>query len=133
MIAASPSRRTRAACRLIGALGVGGGQLGWAKPDLHPYASVAHFSGDHPECIKTAGGPPGAERVFVNLDLYRACLRAKGWQRVTAARGGVALGMFRGQEDEGPVNAGDVPQQAPVMTQPSTSRRGSSGSNFGPR
>jgi hypothetical protein len=133
MIAANHARTITAACLLIGALGVGGCQLYWTKPDLQPYAAVAHFSDDHRECIKTAGVPPGAERVFVNLDLYRACLRAKGWQRVTAARGGVALGMFRGQEDEGPVNAGDVPQQAPVMTQPSTSRRGSSGSNFGPR
>ena len=132
MIAASHARRTAVGCLLIGALGVGGCQLYWTKPNRQS-AAVTHFSDDHRECIRTAGVPPGAERVFVNLDLYRACLRAKGWERVSAPQGDVSLGLFRGQEDEGPVNVGDLPQQAPVVSKPSGSRRGSSGSNFGPR
>jgi hypothetical protein len=59
-----------------------------ARPDLHEYVAIGHFFGDHKQCVVTAGSPPGAERVYVNLDIYRACLRSKGWKRVGERRAG---------------------------------------------
>ena len=43
------------------------------------------------------------DRLLVNLDLYRACVKAKYWQRVTG-KAGVPIGYFRGQENEGPTS-----------------------------
>jgi hypothetical protein len=99
------------------ALGVGtilltGCQLYWLKPG----ANMAAFSADHTACVKTAGVPPGAEQVLVNLDLYRACLRTRGWQRETGSTFENPPGYFRGQENEGPVRVGEVPQQIPTST-----------------
>jgi hypothetical protein len=76
---------------------------------------------------------PGDDRVLVNLDLYRACLKAKYWQRVTGAKAGVPIGYFRGQENEGPIRPSDLPAQPRVVPSPPRGQRGSSGPNFGPR
>jgi hypothetical protein len=69
--------------------------------------------------------------VLVNLDLYRACLKSKGWARVAGAKASTPAGLYRGQEDEGPITVGDLPRQVPVMGTYSSAR--GSGSNFGPR
>ena len=110
-----------------------GCQLYWTKPEMQHQGAAGTFFTDHRECVVIAGTPRGAERVFVNLDIYRACLRSRGWQRVTGAKGGVGPGIFRGQEDEGPVAVGEGPPPTPAMTGPPRSRRGDSGPNFGPR
>jgi hypothetical protein len=60
------------------------------------------------------GGAPGAERVLVNLDLYRACLRSRGWKRETGSSFSNPPGFFRGQEHEGPVGLAEVPEQTPT-------------------
>ena len=132
MIAAIYARKSTAAW-LLCAFFAAGCQLYWSKPDMQHYGAVGPFANDHRECIRTAGVPPGAERVLVNLDLYRACLKSKGWQRVTGAKGGVSAGMMRGQEDEGPVSVDDFPRQTPVMTPPASSGTRWSTPNFGPR
>jgi hypothetical protein len=103
-------RRPRAAGWLglgLGTLLLTGCQLYWIKPG----ADMAAFTSDHHACVKTAGVPPGAERVLVNLDLYRACLRSRGWQRETGSTVSNPPGYFRGQEHEGPVALGEVPEQ----------------------
>ena len=107
--------RPRRAARWLG-LGLGtlllaGCQLYWVKPG----ADMAAFTSDHQACVKTAGVPPGAERVLVNLDLYRACLRQQGWKRETGSSHGNPPGYFRGQESEGPVALNEVPEQTPTM------------------
>jgi hypothetical protein len=76
---------------------------------------------------------PGDDRLLVNLDLYRACLKAKDWQRVTGAKAGVSIGYFRGQENEGPIRPSDLPAQPRVVPSPPRGQRGRSGPNFGPR
>jgi hypothetical protein len=91
------------------AAALSGCQLYWTKPGT----DLAAFSNDHTACVKTAGVPPGAELVLVNLDLYRACLRSRGWQRETGSSTYGTPGWFRGQEHEGPVRVGDVPAQLP--------------------
>jgi hypothetical protein len=75
----------------------------------------------HNECIKIAGSSVGSDQLLVNLDLYRACLRARGWQREQGSKMGNPAGYYRGQEDEGPVRVGDVPKQTPTV-EPNTRR-----------
>jgi len=95
----------------FGTLLLAGCQLYWKKPG----ADMAAFTGDHQTCVKTSGVPPGAERVLVNLDIYRACLRSRGWERETGSSMGNPPGFFRGQEHEGPVKIDEVPEQTPTM------------------
>jgi len=116
----------------IGGLGVvlslaAGCQLYWTKPA----GTLEAFSGDHRACVRTVGAPPGEARVLVNLDMYRACLRARGWERVTASSSATQPGMFRGLEEEGPVGVDEVPQQVPTVAAPSSAR--SPATNFGTR
>ena len=63
-----------------------------------------------------AGRPiPNDDRLLVELDLYRACLRSRGWERVTGSSAGNPGGYFRGLENEGPVRPSDLPRQTPTM------------------
>jgi hypothetical protein len=57
---------------------------------------------------------PGEDRVLVNLDLYRASLKYRGWKRETGSKFSNPPGYFRGLEDERPVRPGDVPAQVPT-------------------
>jgi hypothetical protein len=80
---------------LVVALGtmLTGCQLYWQKPG----ANLAAFSVDHRSCVGTAGTVlPGEDRVLVNLDLYRACLRYRGWKRETGSKFSNPPGYFRG-------------------------------------
>ena len=95
----------------LGTLLLAGCQLYWSRPG----ADMAGFTGDHQACVKAGGVPHGEGRVLVNLDLYRACLRARGWQRETGSSMGNLPGFFRGQEHEGPVRLDEVPEQTPTM------------------
>jgi hypothetical protein len=95
----------------LSVLVLAGCQLYWLKPG----ANMTAFTTDHHACVKTAGTAVGDERVFVNLDMYKACLRSRGWRRETGSSMGNPPGYFRGLEDEGPVRLTDVPQQTPTM------------------
>jgi hypothetical protein len=90
-----------------------GCQLYWVKPG----ADMAAFTADHHACVKTAGHPvdEAKTRVLVNLDVYRACLKARGWTREEGSKFANPPGFFRGLEDEGPVALGDVPKQVRSM------------------
>jgi hypothetical protein len=93
------------------ALALSGCQLYWQKPK----ADLAAFTTDHQACTKIAASPAGDGRVFVNIDMYRACLRSKGWQRETSSSMGTPPGYFRGHENPGPVDPLMVPEQTRVM------------------
>ena len=115
---------------LASALALTGCQLYWTKLGGHGY--VGEFGTDHRDCVIAAGRPiPNDDRLLVELNLYRACLRSRGWERVTGSKAGNPPGYMRGLEDEGPVRPGDLPEQVPTMS-PVYGRRGS-GTNFGPR
>jgi hypothetical protein len=91
-----------------------GCQLYWQKPG----ANLAAFSADHRSCVTTAATAlPGEERVLVNLDLYRACLKYRGWKRETGSKFSNPPGYFRGLEDEGPVRPDEVPEQIPTRAE----------------
>src|SRR5690349_20002329 len=94
----------------------GGCQLYWRKPGVE---DVNAFAPDHHACIKTAGVPAQSENtVLVNVDLYRACLKDRGWHRETGGTFSNAPGYFRGQENEGPVRLGELPKQVPATDRP---------------
>ena len=96
------------------AVALAGCQLYWQKPG----ANLRTFSADHRACVATAGTPlPGDERVLVNLDLYRACLKYLGWKRETGSKISNPPGYFRGLEDEGPVKPDEVPEQIPTRAE----------------
>jgi hypothetical protein len=92
-------------------LALAGCQLYWLKPG----ADMTAFTVDHNACVKTAGSEVGPEVVLVNLDMYRACLKVRGWQRETGSTYGNPPGYYRGLETEGPVRVGEVPKQVPTM------------------
>jgi hypothetical protein len=53
--------------------------------------------------------------VLVNLDMYKACLKSRGWTRETGSRWGNPPGYYRGLENEGPLRLTEVPEQTPTM------------------
>ena len=103
-------RATRWLALGLGSILLTGCQLYYTRPG----ADMAAFTADHQACVKTTGVPPGADKVLVNLDLYRACLRARGWNRETGSKYSNPPGFFRGLEHEGPVGVLEVPQQVPT-------------------
>jgi hypothetical protein len=96
---------------LLCAVALAGCQLYWIKPG----ADMAAFTADHHACVKTAGSPVGTDLLLVNLDVYRACLKTRGWQRETGGTYANPPGYFRGLEREGPVRIGEVPAQVPTV------------------
>jgi hypothetical protein len=104
----------RLAVLLVLTVSLSGCQLYWRKPGT----DFAAFTADHGACLKTAGAPPGEKIVLVNLDMYRACLKAKGWQRETGSTVSNPPGYYRGLENPGPVTLDHVPQQIPTSTPP---------------
>jgi len=88
-----------------------GCQLYWLKPG----ADMTGFTNDHQSCVKAAGSPVGDDRLLVNLDMYKACLKSRGWKRETGSSMANPPGYFRGLESEGPVRLGEVPKQPPTM------------------
>ncbi len=97
----------RAAGAALLALLLAGGQLYWRKPG----ADLEAFTADHRDCAGKAATNVGGDRVLVNLDVYRACLKMLGWQRETGSTVGNPPGFYRGLEDEGPIRLTDLPQQ----------------------
>jgi hypothetical protein len=54
----------------------------------------------------------GEGQILVKLDVYRGCLKARGWQRETGSLAGNPPGFYRGLEDEGSIRVGDVPSRS---------------------
>lgn len=82
----------------LGLLLTGCGKHFWTKSG----AGFAEFAQDHKECatqvatFKSADGSQG----YVSDNLYRACLRSRGWVRAQQ-QDPPPPGWFRGVEDEG--------------------------------
>ena len=94
------------------ALALGGCQLYWLKSG----ADMNAFTADHQACVKAAGNPVGApDIVLVNLDMFKACMKSRGWQRETGSKYGNPPGYYRGLEREGPVRLDEIPKQIPTM------------------
>ena len=87
--------------------------LYWYKPG----ADMTTFTTAHQECLKIAGTPVAEGQIYVNLDMYRACLRARGWSRESASTMQPPAYHYRGQENEGPVALTSIPPQ-PASSQP---------------
>jgi hypothetical protein len=102
---------TRRLVLTLSVIALGGCQLYWLKPG----ADMTAFTAEHQACVKLAGTPIVDDRVLVNLDMYRACLKSRGWARETGSKWGNPPGYYRGLEKEGPVALTDVPQQIPTM------------------
>jgi hypothetical protein len=81
--------------------------LYWYKPG----ADMATFTTAHQECMKVSGTPVAEGQVHVNLDVYRTCLRARGWSRESASSTQPPANHYRGQENEGPVTVTSIPPQ----------------------
>jgi hypothetical protein len=106
-----------------------GCQLYWTKPGGY----LAHFAADHRTCATAAGRPiPGDDRVLVELELYRACLKGKGWKRVTGPQESVPAGYLRGLEEPGPVRPDEVPLQ-PTVALPAFNERRGAVTDFAPK
>jgi hypothetical protein len=88
---------------LLSALAIAGCQSYWRKPGADDLA----FAADHRDCLGRAGVDVGGDRVLVDLDVYRACLRMHGWKRGT----GGGSGRYRGLENEGPVPRDALPEE----------------------
>lgn len=85
---------------------LGCGKFYWGKPG----AAQWEFADDHRECVsQVALTNANKEYGVVPKDLYRACLKARGWQRKQHVEP-VPWGWFRGIEDEEVVKL-DLPPQ----------------------
>jgi hypothetical protein len=99
------------AVRMLGlgmiSVALAGCTLYWYKPG----ADMATFTTAHQECMKVSGTPVSEGQVYVNLDVYRACLRARGWSRESASTTQPPAYHYRGQENDGPVPVTSIPPQ----------------------
>lgn len=96
---------------------LGCGKHYWGKPG----AILADFSSDHYDCVAKVA-MPGHDKAYglVPQKLYRACLKAHGWERKQHVEP-VPAGWFRGIEDEDVVNLQLLPPQpgrAPTAVAP---------------
>ena len=99
-----------------------------------PGGSYTDFRTDSIACVRDFGIPSGnREYAVVSPNLYRRCMRDKGWARDQQVAPELSR-YFRGVEDSEPVSLSAGPPQPdpPVSRRPATSGRGS-GTNFGPR
>jgi hypothetical protein len=106
---ATPSRRTRVHGSLpfrlgltmaIGLLLVGCGKHYWNKPG----AADSDFNRDSMECARenSVQMTPNKDYGRVLADLYKMCLRARGWNRAQQLEP-VPAGWYRGIEEDGPI------------------------------
>lgn len=87
---------------------VGCGKHYWSKPG----AGFGEFSKDNTECAQENALHMSEDRKYgiVHLDLYRACLRGRGWSRAQQVDP-VPSGWFRGLEDDETVRLDAPPSQ----------------------
>lgn len=102
-----------ATLRILPLLALAGCQLYWIKPN----ATLEDFSRDHRACVREVGIPiareAGRDTLFVYEDVYKSCLKARGWERVRDVSRVAASGLFRGIEDDALVPEDSVPPQVP--------------------
>jgi len=110
------SRAVRLALTVgIGLLLVGCGKHYWSKPG----AAASDFNRDSAECARENAVQMTANKDYgiVIADLYKLCLKSRGWNRAQQLEP-VPAGWFRGIEEDGPMKL-EPPAAAP---QPATPR-----------
>jgi hypothetical protein len=97
---------------VVALLVVGCGKHYWSKPG----AGFADFSHDSTACARENALYSSADRNYgiVRLELYRACLKGRGWARAQHVEP-IAGGWFRGIEDDDVVRL-DAPPPQPAST-----------------
>ena len=101
-------------CGLTMALGlllVGCGKHYWNKPG----AADSDFNKDSMECARenSVQMAPNKDYGRVIADLYKMCLRARGWNRAQQLEP-VPTGWYRGIEEDGPIKFAPPPAQEPA-------------------
>ena len=86
-----------------------GCQLYWLKPG----ADMTGFTNDHQSCVKAAGSPVGDDRLLVNLDMYKACLKSRGWEARDRQQHGQSARLLPWPRERGTGPAGRGPEAAP--------------------
>jgi hypothetical protein len=93
---------------------VGCGKFYWGKPG----AGIWDFTEDHNQCVQSVAlTTKNREYGMVPKDLYRACMKGRGWRREQHVEP-VTYGWFRGIEDEEVVRIDSLPRQ-PERASPS--------------
>lgn len=92
----------------LGLLLTGCGKHYWNKPG----AGFAEFSRDHKECVNQSASmkSPDGTQGYVSDDVYRMCLRTRGWVRAQQQEP-LPPGWFRGIEDAGVTRLDAAPAQ----------------------
>src|SRR5499426_733361 len=107
------SRAVRLALTVgIGLLLVGCGKHYWSKPG----AAASDFNRDSAECARENAVQVTANKDYgiVIADLYKMCLKARGWNRAQQLEP-VPAGWYRGIEEDGPMKfAPPTPAQEPA-------------------
>jgi hypothetical protein len=96
----------------IGLLLVGCGKHYWNKPG----AADSDFNRDSMECARENSVQVTANKDYglVIADLYKMCLKARGWNRAQQLEP-VPAGWYRGIEEDGPMKFGPpTPAQEPA-------------------
>jgi len=99
---------------VVGLLLVGCGKHYWSKPG----ADASDFSRESNECARENAVRVSASKDYglVIADLYKGCLKSRGWIRGQQFEPPPA-GWFRGIEDDGPMRF-EPPQPAPQPAAP---------------
>ena len=99
---------------VVGLLLVGCGKHYWSKPG----AGASDFSRESSECARenSVGMSASKDYGIVIADLYKLCLKGRGWVRGQQFDPPPA-GWFRGIEDDGPMRF-EPPQPAPQPVAP---------------
>lgn len=101
---------------VVGLLLVGCGKHYWSKADAGP----ADFQRESAECARENAVLMGSNKDYgiVIADLYKNCLRTRGWNRAQQFEPPPA-GWFRGIEEDGPMRLEAPPPGAQPAPQPS--------------
>jgi hypothetical protein len=96
------------AATLFGVI-LAGCQMYWTKPN----ATLEEFTTDHQACVRELGMPaaPNSSLVTVQPELFKRCLKARGWERVQDGTTATQPGRFRSVEGDDVVAVDSVPAQ----------------------
>jgi hypothetical protein len=99
---------------MAGLLLVGCGKHYWSKAG----ADVSEFRRESAECARENSVQNSTNKDYgiVIADLYKSCLKARGWNRAQQFEPAPA-GWFRGIEEDGPIRL-EAPAPAPQPPQP---------------
>ena len=95
----------------IGLLLVSCGKHYWSKPG----AADSDFTRDSMKCARENSVQMSANKEYglVVADLYKMCLKARGWNRAQQLEP-VPAGWYRGIEEDGPMKFAPPPAQEPA-------------------